>query len=369
MRTSFHRGTHAVNEIRTPKIVILTEGRTEPISGKTAFCVVRYRGRDVVALLDSTQAGKTAGDVLGVGEALPIIASLDQAPEANTLLIGVASAGGKIPADWHEIILGAIARGMDVISGLHEFLTSNARFVAAAAEHGVQLVDIRKNDERDVADGKGFRADCVRVQTVGQDCSVGKMVASVELTQALKRAGHDAKFIATGQTGIMVEGDGCPVDCVVSDFVNGAVEKLVRRHEHRDYLIVEGQGSLAHPRYSPVTLGLLHGARPQGMVLCYEAARPHLHGMPHVPLTPLDQLRDAYQITAGLVAPSRVIAVAANTRRLSPREAQQECERIEQWLGVPACDVYRDGAGKLVEAVLQLRRDLQRQTVSLGLKE
>ncbi len=345
-----------MNEIRKPKIVILTEGRTEPISGKTAFCVLRYRESDVVALLDSTQAGKTAGEVLGVGGSLPIIADVDQAPEANTLLIGVASAGGKIPAEWHKIILSAIARGMDVISGLHEFLASNARFVAAAAEHGVRLVDVRKNDERDVADGKGFRPGCIRVQTVGQDCSVGKMIAAVELTQALQGAGHDAKFIATGQTGIMVEGDGCPVDCVVSDFVNGAVEKLIRRHEHRGYLIVEGQGSLAHPRYSPVTLGLLHGARPQGMILCYEAGRDHLHGMPHVGLTSLERLREAYEMTAGLVESSRVIAVAANTRRLSPAEALRECLQTEQRLGVPCCDVFRDGAGKLVDAVLQLRR-------------
>jgi uncharacterized NAD-dependent epimerase/dehydratase family protein len=321
-----------------------------------------------VALLDSTQAGKTAGDVLGVGGSLPIIAALDEVPQANTLLIGVASAGGKIPADWHGVILDAIGRGMDVVSGLHEFLGDNPRFVAAAAARGVRLIDIRKNDEHDVADGKGFRPGCIRVQTVGQDCSVGKMVTAVELTQALQQAGHDAKFIATGQTGIMVEGDGCPVDCVVSDFVNGAVEKLIRRHEHRDYLIVEGQGTLAHPRYSPVTLGLLHGARPQGMVLCYEAARPHLHGMPHVPLTPLDKLCQAYELSAELVEPSRVIAVAANTRRLSPADAEREMQQTEQQLGLPCCDVYRDGADKLVRAVLQLRRDLAatRVTVKQG---
>ncbi len=339
---------------RKSKIVILTEGHTDPIIGKTAFCVLRYRGDDVVAVIDSTQAGKTASELLNVGGPTPIVASLDEAPNADTLLIGIATSGGKIPAAWRPIILDAISRGMDIVSGLHEFLSNDAEFSTAASKHGGRLIDIRQNHEHDVADAKGFRPGCLRIQTVGQDCSVGKMVAAVELTLGLKRAGLDAKFIATGQTGIMIEGDGCPVDCVVSDFVNGAVEKLVRANEQHDFLVVEGQGSIAHPRYSPVTLGLLHGARPQGMILCYEAGRPHMHGMPHVPLTPLDRLCEVYQSIANLVEPAKMIAVAANTRRLSPEEARRECGQVEQQLGLPTCDVFRDGVDKIQAAVLQL---------------
>ena len=341
-----------------PKIVVLTEGHTDPLKAKTATSVVRYRTSDVVALLDSTQAGKTAGELLGVGGDIPIIGSLDEMPGATALLMGIASAGGKIPTAWRPVILNAIGRGMDVISGLHEFLSDDPEFSAAAANHNVELHDVRKNNERDVADATGFREGCVRIETVGQDCSVGKMVTAIELARGLTAAGQDAAFAATGQTGIMISGAGCPVDCVVSDFLNGAVERLVRANESHDFVIIEGQGSLAQPRYSPVTLGLLHGARPQGLVLCYEAARPHTHGMEHVPLKPLAELRAGYEVAASLVAPTEVIGIGINSRRLSAEEAVQECERVESELGLPACDVYRDGPAKLVAASLKLRQSL-----------
>ncbi len=337
------------------RIVVLTEGHTEPLRAKTATSVVRYRTGDVVALLDSTQAGKTSGELLGVGGDIPVIASLDELPNATALLMGIAPAGGKIPPAWRSVILAAIHRGMDIISGLHEFVSDDPEFQQAAEQHQVQLLDARKNNERDVADASGFREGCVRIETVGQDCSVGKMVTAIELARGLAAAGQDAKFVATGQTGIMIEGTGCPVDCVVSDFLNGAVEKLVRGSEAHDFVIIEGQGSLAHPRYSPVTLGLLHGARPQGLILCYEAARPHMHGMEHVPLKPLAELRYAYELTAGLVAPAKVIGVGVNSRRLSADAARRECDRVENELGLPACDVFRDGSEKLVQASLELR--------------
>jgi uncharacterized NAD-dependent epimerase/dehydratase family protein len=187
---------------------------------------------------------------------------------------------------------------------------------------------------------------------------VGKMLASVEITLALKARGYDAKFIATGQTGIMIEGDGCPVDCVVSDFVNGAVEKLILANQHHDILVVEGQGSLSHPRYSAVTAGLLHGCVPHGMIMVYEAGRTVVHGMEYVPLTPLAKLVEAYEMFASLAMPSRVIGVAVNSRLLSPGEAHIERERVRRELGVPVCDVLRDGPDDLVDAVLALRHEL-----------
>lgn len=325
---------------------------------KTAASVIRYRGQDVVALLDSTQAGHTSEELMGIGGAIPVISSLDEAPDANLLLIGIAPSGGKIPAAWRPIMLAAIQRGMSVSSGLHEFLCDDPEFSQAAIQHNVQLLDARKNDEHDVADATGFREGCVRIETVGQDCCVGKMVTAIELARGLTEAGHDAQFVATGQTGIMIEGAGCPVDCVVSDFLNGAVEKLVRANQEHDFVVIEGQGSLSHPRYSPVTLGLMHGARPQGLILCYEAARPHVHGMEHVPLTPLAQLRDAYELSASLVHPAKVIGIGVNSRRLSAEESQVECDRVESELGVPACDVFRDGPAKLVTAAVELRTAL-----------
>src|SRR5262245_40591690 len=209
------------------RIIILTEGHTEPHAGKTASCIIRYRGDDVVALLDSTQAGKTSGDLLGVGK-VPIVSQLDDVPEANTLLLGIAPPGGKIPPPWRKVILDAISRRkMDVISGLHDFLGDDPEFSAAARASGATLVDVRKNTEKTIARRVGLRADCLRVATVGHDCSIGKMLVAVEITNALKKRGERAKFIATGQTGIMIEGDGLPVDCVVADFVSGAAEKMI----------------------------------------------------------------------------------------------------------------------------------------------
>lgn len=232
------------------KLVILTEGHTNPHTAKTASCIIRYRRDEVVALLDGTQAGKTTQDLLAVGGDVPVVSTLDEAAGANTLLLGIAPPGGKIPGSWRAIILEAIGKGMDVLAGLHDFLTDDAEFVAAAAKHGVTLTDVRKNEERTIARRVGIRDDCLRVLTVGHDCSVGKMLTSVELTNALKARGHATKFIATGQTGIMVEGDGCPIDRVISDFVSGSVEKMILQHQHNDILIVEGQGSLVHPSYS-----------------------------------------------------------------------------------------------------------------------
>ncbi len=224
------------------RIVILTDGHTTPTGAKTASCVVRYKPNEVLALLDTTQPGRTAGELLGVGGAIPVVAQLADAPGANTLLIGIAPSGGKLPAAWRKILLEAIDRGMNLVSGLHDFLSNDAEIAVAAAKKGVQIHDVRKNNERDVSNRLNLREDCLRIHTVGQDCSVGKMLASVELTLGLKKRGCDAKFIATGQTGIMIEGDGCPVDCVVSDFVNGAVEKLILANQHHDILLIEGQG-------------------------------------------------------------------------------------------------------------------------------
>ncbi len=340
------------------RIVILTDGRTNPVNAKTAACMVRYKPEEVVALLDPTQAGKTAGELLGVGGAIPIIATLAEAPGANTLLIGIAPSGGKLPPAWRKVLLEAIDRGMNLVSGLHDFLSNDPEIGGAAAKRGVEIYDVRKNNERDVSNRLNLREDCLRIHTVGQDCSVGKMLASVELAIALKARGHDAKFVATGQTGIMIEGDGCPVDCVVSDFVNGAVEKLVLANQHHDILLVEGQGSLSHPRYSAVTLGLLHGCVPHGMILVYEAGRPHVLGMDYIQLPSLKKIVEVNEMMASLAMPSKVIGVAMNSRLLKPDEAEAERERVRKELGVPVCDVIRHGPGDLVDAILALQKKL-----------
>jgi uncharacterized NAD-dependent epimerase/dehydratase family protein len=342
------------NSLSGRRLIILTEGHTEPTTAKTATCVVRYRPEQVVALLDSTRAGKTAQELLGVGGSIPIVAKLEDAPQANALMLGIAPSGGRIPPPWRSVILAAINRGMDVISGLHEFLSNDPEFTQAAAKSGVQMIDVRKNNERDVAQRTNIREECLRIHTVGQDCSVGKMLVSLELTNAMKAQGVKAKFIATGQTGIMVEGDGSPIDCVVSDFVSGAVEKMIVAHQHNDVLFIEGQGSLSHPRYSGVTLGLLHGCMPHGMILCYEVGRKMVYGMDTIPLKPLSELLKVYETMASLMVPSKVIGIAMNSRKTPADETEREREQIRKEFGLPVCDVIRHGPDELLQAVQQM---------------
>jgi uncharacterized NAD-dependent epimerase/dehydratase family protein len=339
----------------TRRIIILTEGHTEPHAGKTAACIIRYKGEEVVALLDGTQVGKTSGDLLGVGQ-VRVVGKLDDAPEANTLLLGIAPPGGKIPLPWRAIILDAISRRkMNVVSGLHDFLNDDPEFSKAAKEAGVTLQDVRKNTEKTIARRQGLRPDCLRVHAVGHDCSIGKMVVSVEVTNGLKKRGLDAKFIATGQTGIMVEGDGLPIDCIVADFVSGAAEKLVLQNQHHDILLVEGQGSLVHPSYSAVTLGLLHGCAPQALILCYEVGRDRVTGVESVKIPPLAEIKRIFEVMSNIHQPCKIIGIGINSRRISKEEAAKERERIKAEFGLPACDVFRDGPDELVDAVIRFK--------------
>lgn len=337
------------------RIVILTEGHSEPHMAKTAASVIRYRREEVVALLDSTQRGQTSQSLLGVGGDLPVIAILDEAPQANTLLIGIAPPGGKIPASWRAIVLQALARRMNIVSGLHDFLGDDVEFANSARQYGVTITDVRRNNFRQIARRVGLRPDCLRIHTVGHDCSVGKMVTAIEVTAGLKRAGHDAKFVATGQTGIMVEGDGLPIDCVVADFVSGAAERLVLDNQHHEIIVVEGQGSLVHPSYSGVTLSLLHGCLPHGLILCYEIGRETVTGVEHVKIPPLAVVKQLNETMASVHQPCPVIGIAINSRRVTAAAADVERERVRAEFGLPVCDVFRHGPQELVDAVLRLQ--------------
>lgn len=341
---------------RPRRMVLLTQGHTEPDRGKTATNLVRYKPEECVALLDSTQAGKTSRELLGVGE-IPVVGSLAEAPGANTLVLGIAPTGGRIPPAWRAVILEAISRyKMDVLSGLHDFLSADPEFVAAARIAGVQLTDIRKNAERDIATRQGLRDDCLRIHTMGHDCSIGKMLVSVELTNALKAKGVDAKFVATGQTGIMIEGDGLPLDCIVADFVAGAAEKLVLQNQHHEVLVVEGQGSLVHPSYSGVTLSLLHGCSPHALIFCFLVGRNRVRGVESVALPDVPEFIKICETMANVLQPCKTIGVAMNSHYVSAEDAETERKRIRDATGLPVCDVIRHGPDELLEAVLNFRR-------------
>jgi uncharacterized NAD-dependent epimerase/dehydratase family protein len=363
------------------RIVLLTEGFSTPTLAKTAISLLRYRTNDIFSVLDSTESGRTANELFGTGGDIPVVDSLDRCPtsfhqaqtemsdgstvpqgprpcDADALFIGIAPPGGKLPDDWRPIVIEALRRGIDVVSGLHDFLSDDNEFLRVAAENGCQLIDVRRNEERETAKYHSFRKGCLRIHTVGHDCSVGKMVVALEVQRELARRQVDAEFVATGQTGIMICGDGIPIDCVVSDFVNGAAESLVKRHEDRDIVLIEGQGSIAHPSFSAVTLGLLHGSAPDGLIFCYEVGRTMAKGLDNVPLLSNRTLIDACESNASLRHPCRVIAIAMNSRNVSAEEAAVERKQIGAEFGLPVCDVYRDGAEDMADAVLALRKEL-----------
>ncbi|WP_286177662.1 DUF1611 domain-containing protein [Stieleria mannarensis] len=340
------------------RIAILTDGYSTPFVAKTAISLLRYRTQDVVAVIDATAAGSTTQDLLGCGGQIPVVKTLTELPDVDALYIGIAPPGGKLPDEWRSMILQALHDGIDVVSGLHDFLTEDAEYVAAAERSNSRLIDVRRNRWKVTAECHRFRPGCTRIHTVGQDCSLGKMVTSLEIHRGLVQRELSSKFLATGQTGIMISGDGVPIDCVVADFVSGAAEQLARRYEHHDYLLIEGQGSISHPAFSAVTLGLLHGSAPHGLVYCYEAGRTHVKGLDDVPLIPIKQQMDAYLVAANLRHTCKFVGIAINTRNLSAEEAEAEITRAESTFRLPACDVYRTGADKLVDACIGLRGEV-----------
>lgn len=344
-------------------IALLTDGYSTPFLAKTAISMLRYRKFDIAAVIDRNEAGKTAQELFGTGGNVPVVADLFDAnkidaTKIDALYIGIAPPGGRLPDQWRSVIQEAIKRKIDIVSGLHDFLTDDKVYLQLAKESGSLLIDVRRNNFKETAVRHLFRQGNVRIHAVGNDCSIGKMVASLEIQMGLVAAGQDAKFLATGQTGIMISGEGVPIDCVVADFVNGAAEKLVIENERHDFLLVEGQGSISHPAYSAVTLGLLHGCAPDGLIFCYEAGRLQVKGFDNIDIPPMkDQMR-ACEVNANLRHPCKIIGIAVNTRLMNNDEALAEIAHAEEIYGLPACDVYRTGADKLVQACIALREEL-----------
>lgn len=337
------------------KYIILTEGLTNPHVAKTARNLIYYKPESVLAIYDTTQKGKNSKDLLGVGNH-PVIDSFDIMDGADSLLIGVATAGGKLPSTYKPIILEAISKGLNIVSGGHDYLSSYDDLTVAANKNNVKIIDIRKNDERDVAHRKGIDESTLRIHTVGNDCSLGKMITSLEIHNNLVKRGYDSAFVATGQTGILIAGDGCPVDAVVGDYINGAAEKLVLKNQHHKILNIEGQGSLVHPRYSAVTLGLLHGCMPDGLIMCYEMGREYIYGMDGIKISPLEEVIELYDKMANVMNPCKIIGIAINSRKNTKEEAETERERIKEKFGLHVCDVIKHGADELADAVIHLAR-------------
>jgi uncharacterized NAD-dependent epimerase/dehydratase family protein len=345
------------------RIAILAEGRFHWQGSKTAVGVIRYGQDQVVAVIDSTKAGQDAAQVLGngVGAGIPIVRNVTEALEQqpDTLLIGIAPVGGRLPAPWRAQVIQALSAGLHIISGLHEFLDDDPELHALAEAHHAQIWDVRRptaDRAMLIARYTPHRPGSHTVYVAGSDCNVGKMTASLELHREAQRRGLSSGFAATGQTGIMIAGRGVPVDRLISDFTAGGVEALVLEFiEQYDWVFVEGQGSLIHPAYSPVTLGLLHGAMPDMMILCHEARRTHIKGY-NVPIPPLTRVMEIYEQAMGWLRPAPIVGIALNTYELDEASALDEIRRAEEETGLPATDCVRFGAGKLIDALLQRAR-------------
>ena len=344
-------------------IVILAEGQFGAHSAKTAYGVIRYGRDDVVAVLDSTRAGENVASYLP-GHDIPILATLSEALASpvrpDSLLIGIAPTGGRLPAEWRTIIGDAIAAGLDVLSGLHTFVGDDPEFAAAANARGTAIIDYRRPPDRlETAVGRPHGPGKRVILTVGTDCAIGKMSVALELRRAAVAAGDRASFVPTGQTGMMIEGWGVAVDRLISDFSQGTIEWLVEQGEALgDWVIVEGQGSLDHPAYSSVTLALIHGATPHAMIMVHKPGLAS-HDFDHLPEAsfPIAQLApflELHERVARLVAPSAVVGVALNTS-LYPDDddARRIIDEVAAETGLPAADPVRFGADSLWAAVRQ----------------
>lgn len=333
------------------RTLILAEGLSgDHHYGKTLYGLLRYRRGDVVAILDSTRAGETESGVSIVGD---VAAALELDPEVA--IVGVATQGGRFPPAWRAILRDCVAAGLSVENGLHEMLADDPELCRLADEMGVELRDLRRPPAGlDCATGANLDVDARIVLTVGSDCAIGKMTVSLELDRAARKRGLASVFVPTGQTGIAIAGWGMAVDAVVADFISGAAEQLVLEGRRRrgDLLWVEGQGSLVHPAYSGVTLGLYHGSVPHALVLCHRAGSTEIEGAPGHPIPPLAELVELHERTALPRRPARVAAVALNTGGLDAVAARAAVAAATAETGLPAGDPVRDGADELLDAVL-----------------
>jgi D-glutamate N-acetyltransferase len=312
--------------------------------------VVDYSPHPTVAILDSQRAG-------GTHKGIPIVGSVADATqyEPTIALVGVATQGGRFPPAWRELLKASIEAGLDVESGLHEFISEDEELAALAQQHGVELRDLRKPPaDLNVPTGENLRLEAKTVLTVGSDCAIGKKTVAIELDRESRRRGLKSQFVPTGQTGVAIAGWGIAVDAVVADFIAGAAERLVVEGAKRggELLFVEGQGALSHPAYSGVTLGLMHGSAPHAYVLCHVAGATEVEGYPGHPLPPLSEIVELHERASLPLRPARVAAIALNTRALTDDEARAAAQAVADETGLPADDPVRFGAATVLDAVL-----------------
>lgn len=353
------------------RFLILAEGSFTPLRSKTANACIRYTPDRVVAVIDSTQRGATAQDVLGFGGNIPVVGSLAEglAKKPNALLIGIAPPGGQLPSSWRSLLLEAIDHKLEIWSGLHTILSDDAQFARHAEAAGITIHDIRK-PPHDLVVGRGrvreIDDQATVILTVGTDCNIGKMTTQLQLRDAMRARGTRVAFAATGQTGILIEGWGISVDAVIADFIAGAAERLtLEGARDADIVLVEGQGSIIHPSYSGVTYGLLHGSLPHATVMCAQPSRTTINNHPWVKIPPLREFIAMQERASEPLRPAPVIAIALNTYDLDDAAARAAVDRIARETGLPTTDPIRFDAAPIVDAITAFHyRRLPRKSAS-----
>ncbi len=329
-------------KIEHPYLMFLGDA-PDQLAAKTASGIVHWRRDWCVGQLRLPDCNADLG--------LPEM-TIDGAAAAGcrTMVIGVANRGGVIPETWIPTMVAALEAGMDIAAGLHQRVADIEAVASAAAANGQQLFDVR-HPTRSFSVGTGEDRPGKRLLTVGTDCSVGKMYTALAIEAELKAQNRKADFRATGQTGILIAGDGVSVDAVVSDFISGATEWLTPANDPDHWDLVEGQGSLFHPSYAGVTLGLVHGAQPDALVVCHEPTRTHMRGLPHQPLPDIQACIDGHVAAARLTNPGAgCIGIAVNTSGLTGDETRRGClSAIEDRTGLPAVDPVIDGVAVLLD--------------------
>ncbi len=346
------------------KLALLVEGAKDIFNAKTASLLLRYRTNDIAVLIDP--AHSTAKPNIFAKQGLPVINSISEATDkVDALVICLVLPEGRVPESWLKEVTTAIKNGIDVLNPLHinfGTLEPVVKVLGPVDPSSTEAVTVFKNgkgkvyniravpDDLELFSLKVLNTKAKRVLTVGTDCNIGKMLTTLELNSAALKHGLDSSFIATGQIGILVKGEGIAIDRVISDFLPGAVEKLILNEKDRDILFVEGQGSLFSPLYSAVTLGLIHGAAPDAMILCHAPTREKVRYTEN-DMPDLKTAIKIYESMAGIVNKSKVIGISLNCHDLSDAEAKLEIAKAEKETGLPATDPIKFGIDKLFEAI------------------
>lgn len=332
--------------IETPYLLFLGDA-PDQLAAKVAQGIKDWRPENAVGQLRLPDCGADVG-------LTDMTLAEGRSAGAKTLVIGVANRGGLISAAWKTVLIEALEMGYDLASGLHNLLRDEGDLVAAAQTHGGTLHDVRVPTVG-YPIANGLKRSGKRVLAVGTDCSVGKMYTALALDASMRARGMKSTFRATGQTGILITGHGVPLDAVVADFMAGAVEYLTPDNDEDHWDIIEGQGSLFHASFSGVTMALIHGGQPDALILSHEPTRTHMRGLPTYSLPTLEVLRDLALQLAQVANPDcQVVGITVNTQHMGNDEAMAYMAEVEERMGLPTVDPYRDSADRLAEALAAL---------------